>query len=261
MRTRHSAGAGFLDALEWARSRLTDLGYQTHVHTVRLDAGTTRNLIADRVGEGDEREIVYVTAHLDSVNTRGPAAAAPGADDNASGSAGVIAIGQALAHRAAGHDLRLILFGGEEQGLFGSRQYVRGLDATERTRISAVINMDMIACRNTASPTVLLEGSPTSQTVIDALADAARATSLAVQTSLDPFNSDHVPFLDQGIPAVLTIEGADGANDRVHTERDTLESLDIDLAFEILRMNTVFVARFLERADPLTPTERVKEEL
>jgi Zn-dependent M28 family amino/carboxypeptidase len=185
---------------------------------------------------------------LDSVNLRGgPAAAAPGADDNASGTAGVLAVGRALAGHTGSHDLRLILFGGEEQGLFGSLHYVAGLDPAERNRIRAVVNMDMIAARNaTPEPSVLLEGAAVSQGVIDGLAAAALAhTSLVVQTSLDPFNSDHVPFLDQGVPAVLTIEGADGANEKVHTERDTLEFIDHALALEILRMNVAFLAQVL----------------
>lgn len=247
LQTRHSTSAQFLGVLEWARDRLADLGYATHIQTVAVQGGTTRNLIADRPGDGADREAVLVTAHLDSVNTRGAAAAAPGADDNASGSAGVLAIGQALADRPRRHDLRLILFGGEEQGLFGSRHYVGALDAAERGRISAVVNMDMIACRNTSTSTVLLEGAAVSQAVIEKLAGIAQAhTSLAVQTSLEPFNSDHVPFIDLGIPAVLTIEGTDSANDRVHTERDTLDTLDINLALEILRMNLLFVAQALD---------------
>ena len=252
LRTRHSTSAGFLGALEWATGRLADLGYATHVQTVAMRGGTTRNLVADSPGDGVDRKLVLVTAHLDSVNAAGTAAAAPGADDNASGSAGVLAIGQALSGRPRSNDLRLVLFGGEEQGLFGSRHYVSGLDGAERSRISAVVNMDMIACRNTGSATVLLEGAPVSQAVIDALAGIAQAhTSLAVQTSLEPFNSDHVPFLDQGIPAVLTIEGTDSANDRVHSERDTLDTLDIDLALEILHMNVLFVAQALDGASEI----------
>ncbi|WP_222262859.1 M20/M25/M40 family metallo-hydrolase [Modestobacter marinus] len=247
-RTRHSTGTGFLAAVEWVRTALAGHGYATQVQTLPVGAGTTRNLIADRPGGGDERGVVIVTAHLDSVNSRGgPAADAPGADDNASGAAGVLAIGRALAPHTSRHDLRLVLFGGEEQGLFGSRHYVAGLSAGERDRIRAVVNMDMIAGRNTATRTVLLEGAAVSQHVIEALAASAEAhTSLVVQTSLDPFNSDHVPFLDQGIPAVLTIEGADGANVRVHTELDTPESCDVDLALEILRMNVGFVAQVLD---------------
>ncbi len=248
LRTRHSRSAEFLGALEWAEGLLADLGYATQIQTVPVPGGTSRNLVADRPGDGEDREVVLVTAHLDSVNIQGPSAAAPGADDNASGSAGVLAIGRALAGRPARHDLRLILFGGEEQGLFGSLHYVGGLGADERARISAVINMDMIACTNTATATVLLEGAPVSQSMIDSLAELAQThTSLAVQTSLNPFNSDHVPFIDLGIPAVLTIEGTDSANDRVHTDRDTLETLDFSLALEILRMNTMFVAQALDR--------------
>lgn len=250
--TRHSRSAGFLKALEWAEDRLAGLGYATSIQAVAVPGGTTRNLIADCPGDGQDRKLVLVTAHLDSVNIQGPAAAAPGADDNASGSAGVLAIAQALADHRGQHDLRLILFGGEEQGLFGSRQYVSGLDAAERARISAVVNMDMIACRNTGIATVLLEGAAVSQGLIDALAGIAAAhTSLAVQTSLEPFNSDHVPFIDLGIPAVLTIEGTDSANDRVHTERDTVATLDFDFALEILRMNVLFVAQALAADVPM----------
>ncbi|MET1088440.1 MAG: M28 family peptidase [Arthrobacter sp.] len=247
MRTRHSRSADFLDALEWAAGRLVDLGYATAIQTVTVPGGTTRNLIADRPGTGEDRQVVLVTAHLDSVNLQGSAAAAPGADDNASGSAGVLAIGRALAGQPITNDLRLILFGGEEQGLFGSLHYVGGLDAAERSRIRAVINMDMIACKNSGNATVLLEGAALSQAMIDELAEIALAhTSLAVQTSLNPFNSDHVPFIDLGIPAVLTIEGTDSANERVHTDGDTLDTLDMNLAMEILRMIVMFVAQALD---------------
>ena len=210
-----------------------------------MGSKTSRNLIADRVGSGPEpRAVVVVTAHLDSINIDGgPAAPAPGADDNGSGSAGLLSIAGIFAEHPAEADLRLILFGGEEEGLFGSLQYVAGLPPAERSRISAVLNMDMIGSLNTPPPTVLLEGGAVSQPVIDGLAEAAASyTSLVVQTSLNPFNSDHVPFIDAGIPAVLTIEGADGANDRVHSERDTMEFVDESLPVEILRMNVAFLA-------------------
>src|SRR5690606_15608238 len=86
-----------------------------------------------------------------------------------------------------------------------------------------------------------------SQPVIDALAEAAATyTSLAVSTSLHPFASDHVPFLEAGIPAVLTIEGDDSANTAFHTAADTPDRLDLALAAEIVRMDTAAVAHLLE---------------
>ena len=80
---------------------------------------------------------------------------------------------------------------------------------------------------------------------------AGTYTTLIVQTSLHPYNSDHVPFIDAGIPAVLTIEGADGANDRVHTDQDLPKYVDDDLAVQILRMNVAFVADRIGRVTPV----------
>ena len=103
--------------------------------------------------------------------------------------------------------------------------------------------MDMIGTMNTANRRVLLEGAPLSQAVIDGLKEAAGTyTQLAVETSLNPFASDHVPFINKAVPAVLTIEGADSTNSNIHSSRDTLNHINFDLALEILRMNTAFVA-------------------
>jgi Zn-dependent M28 family amino/carboxypeptidase len=82
-------------------------------------------------------------------------------------------IGRVLAGHRAAHDLRLILFGGEEQGLYGSRQYVEALPASERSRVRTVINMDMVATLNTPEAAVLLEGAGVSQRLMDELAAAA----------------------------------------------------------------------------------------
>jgi Zn-dependent M28 family amino/carboxypeptidase len=76
---------------------------------------------------------------------------------------------------------------------------------------------------------------------------AATYTRLSVETSLNPFASDHVPFINKGIPAVLTIEGADNTNSRVHSSNDTIDHLKFDLALEILRMNVAFVAREVDQ--------------
>ena len=170
-----------------------------------------------------------------------------------SGAAGVLELGRLIASRPWQHDVRLILFGGEEQGLFGSKQYVAALPAAERTRIRAVLNMDMIAAKNTAVPTVLLEGAPVSSGQIDDLAAAAATyTGLKVETSLHPFASDHVPFITAGMPAVLTIEGADSANGHIHSANDTVEFLDWPLAAEILRMNAAALAGWLGSINPAT---------
>jgi Zn-dependent M28 family amino/carboxypeptidase len=231
------------------------LGYKTTRLPITVGAGHSENLVGDRPGRGPApRGLVVVTAHLDSINLAGgPAATAPGADDNASGSAGVLELGRVLAGQGWQHDVRLILFGGEEEGLFGSKQYVAALPAAERARIRGVLNMDMIASKNSPTPTVLLEGAPVSSGQIADLATAAATyTGLKVETSLHPFASDHVPFINAAIPAVLTIEGADSANAHIHSAGDTLDFLDWPLAADILRMNAAALAGWLVPATAVT---------
>jgi Zn-dependent M28 family amino/carboxypeptidase len=93
---------------------------------------------------------------------------------------------------------------------------------------------------------VLLEGAAVSQGLMDSLGTAAAThTALLVQRSLNPFASDHVPFINASMPAVLTIEGADSANANIHTEGDTLAQIDYDLALEIMRMNVAATAAAL----------------
>jgi hypothetical protein len=243
--TRHSTSAGFIDAATWARMQLKDMGYTTRLQTITVDSGKSRNIIAEKFGKGSgARQLVIVTAHLDSINLAGgPTAAAPGADDNGSGSAGLLEIARVFQDHSSVHDLRFILFGGEEQGLFGSKHYVAGISKAEKARIRSVVNMDMIGASNSTSRSVLIEGSPFSKTVITGLSKAAATyTQLKVETSLTPFASDHVPFINAQIPAVLTIEGADNANGNIHSEHDTRDTIDLEIALEILRMNVAFVA-------------------
>jgi len=243
--TRHSTSDHFADVVAWARDQLEDMGYATQLQDITVDGSPSWNVIADREGHAPGRRgVVLLTAHLDSININGgPAAPAPGADDNGSGSAGLLEISRAFKDHRGEHDLRFILFGGEEEGLFGSKRYVADLSAEERSRIQAVVNMDMIGVLNAPTRSVLIEGAPLSQRVIDRLAEAAMTyTPLAVETSLRPFASDHVPFIEAEIPAVLTIEGADSTNGNVHSNADTIDHVTYDFAVEILRMNVAFVA-------------------
>jgi Zn-dependent M28 family amino/carboxypeptidase len=247
--TRHSFSSSYLEAARLVAGHLVSFGYATREEPVVVGARHTLNIVAEKPGTApvDERQLVYVVAHLDSINEAGGInAPAPGADDNASGAAGVLEIARVLAATTARHDLRLVMFGGEEQGLHGSRQHVASLTDADRSRITMVVNMDMIGRLNTAAPSVLLEGAIVSQHVIDALAQAAHDTSdLEVFVSLEPFASDHVPFIDAGLPAVLTIEGQDQLNTDEHTPRDILGGLDMSVAINILRMNTAAVAAML----------------
>ncbi len=243
--SRHATSAGHAAAAVFAKEQFEAMGYTTSLQEVAVGSDRSRNVIASKgAPHSSATRAVIVAAHLDSINLAGgPAAAAPGADDNASGSAGVLEIARVLTDHPLPHDLQFILFGAEELGLLGSKRYVSSLAASERGRIAAVVNMDMIGSLNSPSRGVLLEGAPVSAALIDGLSDAAaNYTGLTVETSLHPFASDHVPFIEKGIPAVLTIESADNTNHTIHSARDTIDRIDYELLLDVLRMNVAFIA-------------------
>jgi hypothetical protein len=247
--TRHSNSSGLEDALNLAQARLEAAGYACRRQAVVMPHGQrTQNLSARLPGAAAAPRIL-VMAHVDSVNAAaGAAAAAPGADDNASGSAGVIALAAALADLRAAADVGFVLFGGEEQGLFGSRHFVAAGEGFEPASLRVAINMDMIGSINrddagtTLPPTVLIEGGAPSAEVVRGLQVAASTyTDLAVRTSLHYYNSDHASFLDRGMPAVLTIEGGDGNNRHIHSVNDVIDHISSAYAERILRANLAYV--------------------
>lgn len=119
---------------------------------------------------------------------------------------------------------------GAEDGLWGSRYFVRDLNSDAKTaveRVKAMILLDMIGDAR------LNVGLPANSTgrLVQEVFEAARATGNRDVFGVDPREilDDHVPFLDAGIPAVDLIDfeygSAPGLNDYWHTERDTLDKI------------------------------------
>ena len=162
--TRHSLSSDYASVVRWCRDQFEGMDYVTHLEEIAIEGKTSQNLIADKPGVGglEQKQMVVLAAHLDSINSIAHGsvdALAPGADDNGSGSAGLLEIASALQHHLFSHDLRFVLFCGEEEGLYGSQQHVSGIPQSERPRIKAVVNMDMIGGLNGQIPSVTLESS------------------------------------------------------------------------------------------------------
>jgi hypothetical protein len=68
--TRHSFSSPYRVAARMAAERLATLGYTTREETVAFSGRETFNIVADKPGTApdDERRLVYVVAHLDSIN-------------------------------------------------------------------------------------------------------------------------------------------------------------------------------------------------
>ncbi|GGL89380.1 M28 family peptidase [Micromonospora yangpuensis] len=100
----------------------------------------SNNVIGERVGSsGANGPVVMVCAHYDTV------IGAPGANDDGSGTVLALELARVLKNVPLEATIRFALWGSEEQGLIGSRYYVRQLPQTERDRFLAVYNNDMVA--------------------------------------------------------------------------------------------------------------------
>jgi hypothetical protein len=179
---------------------------------------------------GESPELVLVTAHLDSTAADDSDfdeahGAAPGADDDASGVAAVLAAAEQFVALSAAAPLprtvRFVLFNAEEEGLVGSRVYARQQKAAG-SRIVAVLQMDMIGFHKVdpRSWEVHAGFAPSAQTQARSVTIAKVVQSVApivsprldqaqiYDTAQDPAagRSDHAPFQDQGYPACVVSE-------------------------------------------------------
>ncbi len=191
-----------------------------------------RNVVAEQSGLTQPGRIYLLTAHLDSTS-QSPSSLAPGADDNASGSAAVLAIADILSQYHFGCTLRYILFTGEEQGLFGSKAYAAEARALG-DNIWAVLNLDMLGYNSAGTPATLeLHTRPSNGSDLSIaylFNDAVTAYSLGLLPIIlqDRLSfSDHSPFWDQNYPAILAIEDWTDHTPYYHTTGDRLATLNM----------------------------------
>jgi hypothetical protein len=194
------------------------------------------NIIGRRPGKNPEARAILVIGHLDTVGHTS------GADDNASGAAGVLETAGALSGYASGHALIFAASNGEERGMSGAKALLKELKRTgELARLDLVVNMDMIGWN--AGWIVDLETDERSAALSDRAAEAARVyTRLKPNIVPDSADGDHIPFLRAGIPAYLSIEHWKKRNPCWHKACDKIEALSWDFAAEVVKMNLAVIA-------------------
>ena len=156
LRGRASGTPGNHAARRWIAARFDALGLGT-VGAGRLQPfsftrrDSSRVEAANVVGvvRGTERpdRYIVVTAHYDHVGVGRPVngdSIYNGADDNASGTAALLAIAEDVARRPARHSIVFVAFDAEEQGLRGARHFV-GDPPVPKEAIALNVNMDMVS--------------------------------------------------------------------------------------------------------------------
>ncbi|MCB9753552.1 MAG: M20/M25/M40 family metallo-hydrolase [Myxococcales bacterium] len=177
------------------------------------------NVIAELVGSERPDEYVIVGGHLDSWD------GATGTVDNGTGVATTLEAARLLvaAGAAPRRTIRFMLWSGEEQGLLGSRAYVKD-HPDEMARISAVLVHDG-GTNYLAGLDVTPEMMADMRRVFAPVQqlDPAMPFELVPAESLTPGGSDHSPFIQAGVPGFFwRQEGRSNYRCMHHTQHDTL---------------------------------------
>jgi len=204
------------------------LGLAVEIEAFTVGGVASSNVVATIPGRTTPAQIVIVGAHYDSYAPRVFLTTAPGADDNASGTAGVLEIARILAGQPFDCTIRLIAFGAEEHGFDGSFAHANAAKA-RGDAIVAMLNMDMIGYVDRAPEDLDVVADTASAWIGDRFVEAAGLyTALPILKRVDPTSvySDHYPFWLAGYPAVEIIEDDDVPNPYYHTVNDRLTTLN-----------------------------------
>lgn len=214
-------------AMEYALARLKSFGCEdTFLMPMTVANGVnTTSGIAVGVLKGKSDRTIVIGGHMDSA---GPEE--PGADDDGSGAALVLELARVLAQRPHHATLVFCLWGGEEQGLRGSTYFVghyQGID-----NVALMFQLDMVDGKG---PLDVDPDGPYQVSAPRWLVDAAyeefygvlHDTGLRYPSTFATINSsgsgatgsDHIPFIDHGIPAIDFTSDIDYP---IHTPLDDL---------------------------------------
>ncbi|MBX3278730.1 MAG: M20/M25/M40 family metallo-hydrolase [Acidobacteria bacterium] len=216
------------------------------------------NLIAEIPGTDLASEIVMIGAHFDSHH------AGTGATDNATGSAAMMEVMRIL--KAVGakprRTIRIALWGGEEQGLLGSRAYVRQHFADSSTmerkpdydKLAAYFNIDngtgMIRG-------IWAEGNPGAGRIFSQWIEAVRDLGVTMVGPRSVGATDHVAFEAVGLPGFQFIQDRLEYNSRTHhSNMDVVDRVQRDEMVQMAAVAAVFAYQAAMRDEKLPRKER-----
>ncbi|MEZ4749437.1 MAG: M28 family metallopeptidase [Bdellovibrionota bacterium] len=227
------ANSGNERAVQWIKSEFEKLNYQTSLHCYKSRRYAEEcNVVAMRPGRELQDEWVVVVGHLDDVGHH-----QAGADDNASGAVALLEMARVMSEQPTSKTIVFLAANGEETGLVGSKAYVKSLsESGDLSKVKYSINMDMIGYNENG----LIDIETNNEFESEAKWYSAQVktyTRLTPNITMPAWGSDHVPFLNQKIPTILTIEHWNTKTPCYHQSCDKLNTVVWDYAMEIVRLN------------------------
>ncbi|HVN32144.1 MAG TPA: M20/M25/M40 family metallo-hydrolase [Thermoanaerobaculaceae bacterium] len=184
-------------------------------------------------------EAVVVGAHYDHLGYGGEGSGSlapdvhavhPGADDNASGTAGMLEIARRMVAARPERTLVFAAFSGEEEGLLGSSHFVQN-PPLPREKIVAMLNLDMVG-RPKPGPALTIGGYGTAAQWPGLVETLNKNHHLKLSTNKGGFGaSDHSSFYAADIPVLFFFTGA---HEDYHKPSDTADRLDYRRMAEVV---------------------------
>ncbi len=185
------------------------------------------NVIATKIGSDPNSKLhIVFNAHYDSVKV------SPGADDDGSGIAAILATAKAFQNIDFSHTIHFVCFSGEEQGLLGSKAYTEMLYEKNKENVIIEFNADGIGYSTSESiNTFRLWGTDDVawlMEVVDTL-NKDYGIGFTLEKRRLPEDqrggSDYYSFVRYGMDSIAFFEGA--WNPYWHSEEDTIEHMDL----------------------------------
>ncbi len=209
------------------------------------DAAKVCNVVATLAGSDRTLGAVVVGAHVDHLGkTRGKVH--PGADDNASGVAVLLEVARALAKQGPfARDVVFVAFSGEEDGLKGSRAFVKTLT----TKAHSMVNLDVVGRKPAGGKMLVLDGASASEWV-HIVRGVGFTTGVAAELAKEGGGaSDQQAFLEAGVPAIQLFSGP---NADYHKPTDTADKVDGASLVDAAVMTREIAAYLADRKEPLS---------
>jgi len=241
--------------VEFLERRLTVLGCEK-VRNEEFRTNWAPNIFCEIPGTDSTLPMVYVGGHYDSRGSIRDSTTqrAPGADDNGSGTAGVLEILRAISENGATfrRTISIALWAGEEQGLVGSRYEAAQL-SDAGVEIDGYINLDMIGYPNSAAPTTLYWSTNGVDRPLTDFGVELTYTYLGDDTLIGYSTgccSDQQSFVENGYRAVSVFEStAASRNPNYHQSTDLPPTVNYNHARRITQMAA---ALLLTLAEPVS---------
>lgn len=244
---RFSYGSQIHKAKDFIIEELKKIGkFNVTIENYSLRGTPMFNIIAKLEGI-ITNEHYLVGGHMDSISqVSGNERLSPGAEDDGSGSIGVLEIARIFAKNPPKQTMYFIWFTGEEQGLVGSQaSSTNVVNRGDKDKVKLMLNMDMIGYKSPSNPhRVLLETSRKYEPLVKEFQEVAKkyCDKLETTVSFSPFGSDHVPYLNKGMQALLTIDSDYSRYPHYHRSTDTIDKLVKKQMMEIIKMNVALLA-------------------